>query len=198
MRAARQASSRSARAASPSASTAAASSAALTAPAAPIASVPTGTPAGICTIESRLSWPDSALDSTGTPNTGSVVNAAVMPGRCAAPPAPAMITLIARRPRALGEGDQPVGRAMRGDDARVVADAEFVERLGGAPHRRPVGLAAHDDRDGLGKGGHGRLPEGERLGIMRAAIKGRARGAQGGARPTPAPAKNRRPSRSGV
>ena len=37
--------------------------------------------------------PDSALDSTGTPNTGSVVIAAVMPGRCAAPPAPAMMTL---------------------------------------------------------------------------------------------------------
>ena len=30
---------------------------------------------------------------TGTPSTGSVVNDAVMPGRCAAPPAPAMITL---------------------------------------------------------------------------------------------------------
>ena len=37
--------------------------------------------------------PDSALDSTGTPNTGSAVIEAVMPGRCAAPPAPAMMTL---------------------------------------------------------------------------------------------------------
>ncbi len=64
----------------------------------PIASVPTGTPAGICTMESRLSWPASALVVTGTPSTGSVVRDAVMPGRCAAPPAPAMITL---RPRAL-------------------------------------------------------------------------------------------------
>ena len=36
---------------------------------------------------------DSAFDSTGTPKTGSGVMAAVMPGRCAAPPAPAMITL---------------------------------------------------------------------------------------------------------
>ena len=63
------------------------------APARPMASVPTGMPAGICTIESRLSWPESALDSTGTPNTGSGVIAAVMPGRWAAPPAPAMMTL---------------------------------------------------------------------------------------------------------
>src|SRR5262249_24315530 len=47
----RQASSRFASSPSASASTLAASSAALTAPARPIASVPTGTPGGICTIE---------------------------------------------------------------------------------------------------------------------------------------------------
>jgi hypothetical protein len=40
------------------------------APALPMASVPTGMPAGIWTIDSRLSWPDRALDSTGTPKTG--------------------------------------------------------------------------------------------------------------------------------
>jgi hypothetical protein len=72
---------------------AAASRAALTAPALPIASVPTGMPAGICTIDSRLSWPERALDSTGTPSTGRLVSDAAMPGRCAAPPAPAMMTL---------------------------------------------------------------------------------------------------------
>ena len=65
---------------------AAASSAALIAPARPIASVPTGTPAGICTIESSESTPLSAADSTGTPSTGRSVFAAVIPGRCAAPP----------------------------------------------------------------------------------------------------------------
>ena len=37
-------------------------------------------------------------DSIGTPNTGSGVIAAVMPGRCAAPPAPATMILKARRP----------------------------------------------------------------------------------------------------
>ena len=78
---------------------AAASSAAFTAPARPIASVPTGMPAGICTIESRLSMPLSAWHSTGTPSTGSGVQAAHMPGRCAAPPAPAMMT-FSPRPRA--------------------------------------------------------------------------------------------------
>src|SRR5690606_8418941 len=87
-----QASSRAASSVSDRASTAAASRAALMAPALPIASVPTGTPAGICTMERSESCPDSALDSTGTPKTGKGVNAAVMPGRCAAPPAPAMMT----------------------------------------------------------------------------------------------------------
>src|SRR3982751_1023955 len=47
-------------------------------------------------MDNKLSWPERALDSTGTPKTGSGVAAAIMPGRCAAPPAPATIT---RSPR---------------------------------------------------------------------------------------------------
>jgi hypothetical protein len=62
------------------------------APELPIASVPTGMPAGICTVESRESIPFSALDWMGTPSTGSSVRAALTPARWAAPPAPAMIT----------------------------------------------------------------------------------------------------------
>lgn len=65
----------------------------MTAPALPMARVPTGMPAGIWTIDSRLSLPLSALLSTGTPKTGRAVMAAVMPGRWAAPPAPAITTL---------------------------------------------------------------------------------------------------------
>ena len=79
---------------------AAASSAALIAPDLPIASVPTGTPAGIWTIDNRLSMPFSDLVSTGTPSTGRLVIDAAMPGRWAAPPAPATIT---RRPRSRAE-----------------------------------------------------------------------------------------------
>ena len=70
------------------------------APGRPIASAPTGTPAGICAIESSESIPFMACDSIGTPKTGRWVWAAVMPGRCAAPPAPAMIT---RSPRSAAE-----------------------------------------------------------------------------------------------
>src|SRR5690606_15979269 len=56
-------------------------SAAFFAPASPIASVPTGIPAGICTIERSESMPLSARLSIGTPSTGSVVCDAHMPGR---------------------------------------------------------------------------------------------------------------------
>ena len=70
---ARNARSRSRYAVVGSATIAAASSAAFTAPARPIASVPTGTPAGICTIDSSESIPFSACDSTGTPSTGRCV-----------------------------------------------------------------------------------------------------------------------------
>ena len=63
----------------------------------PTPTVATGMPSGICTIESRESMPSSCCRGTGTPITGRGVSDAVMPGRCAAPPAPAMIT---RSPRA--------------------------------------------------------------------------------------------------
>ena len=66
------------------------------APAWPIASVPTGTPAGICTIDASESMPLRWRDGIGTPSTGSSVFAAAMPGRCAAPPAPAMSTCSPR------------------------------------------------------------------------------------------------------
>src|SRR6202035_643877 len=59
----RQAASLAESAGSFSASTLAASKAALMAPGLPIASVPTGTPAGIWTMEYSESTPDSALDS---------------------------------------------------------------------------------------------------------------------------------------
>lgn len=44
-------------------------------------------PMRICTRESRLSSPSSVLPLTGNPMTGSGVMAAIMPGKCAAPPA---------------------------------------------------------------------------------------------------------------
>ena len=63
----------------------------------PIASVPTGTPPGICTIESRESSPLNALrPHREPPAPAGRYDAANIPGRCAAPPAPATITWIPR------------------------------------------------------------------------------------------------------
>ena len=72
----------------------AANKAAFIAPSSPIAKVPTGIPFGICTIDSKLSNPLSFLLSIGTPKTGTDVRAEIMPGKCAEPPAPAIITPI--------------------------------------------------------------------------------------------------------
>ena len=76
----------------------------------PMETVATGTPAGICTMDSNESMPSRYFSGTGTPMTGNGVTDASMPGRCAAPPAPAMMTRIPR-PAALGGvvGHQPAG-----------------------------------------------------------------------------------------
>ena len=68
----------------------------MVAPGLPIATVATGIPAGICTVDRRESIPFSEVEGMGTPITGRIVCAAITPARCAAPPAPAMITLIPR------------------------------------------------------------------------------------------------------
>jgi len=81
-------------AASARARIATAASAALAAPASPIASVGTGMPFGICTVESSESRPPRCFEGIGTPSTGSVVCAATTPARCAAPPAAAMMTFM--------------------------------------------------------------------------------------------------------
>ena len=62
----------------------------------PMATVATGTPRGIWTIDSNASRPFREVVDTGTPITGNGVYAASMPGRWAAPPAPAMSTFSPR------------------------------------------------------------------------------------------------------
>ena len=79
--------------------------------------------------------------------TGSGVHEAVMPGRCAAPPAPAMIT---RNPRATAVRrvlDHDVGRAVGRDDANLAGHAELVERVDRGLHDGQVGVAPHDHAD---------------------------------------------------
>ena len=77
--------------------------AALTAPAEPNATVATGIPDGICTVESKASSPSSAPLLTGTPITGRMVCAASTPARCAAPPA-AQVPTGGRKTYSLADG----------------------------------------------------------------------------------------------
>ncbi len=81
---------------SPTARICAASTPAFVAPGLPIETVATGTPGGICTVESSASSPLSADESIGTPMTGSVECAATTPARCAAAPAPTINTFTPR------------------------------------------------------------------------------------------------------
>jgi hypothetical protein len=61
------------------------------------ATVATGTPAGIWTMDNKESIPSMELeDRIGTPITGSAVSEATIPGKWAAPPAPAMMTFKPR------------------------------------------------------------------------------------------------------
>ena len=101
------------------------------APAAPIASVPTGTPYGICAMERSESTPLSARLWTGTPRTGRVVQAANMPGRCAAPPAPPITTA---KPRSLAR--QAYSRSRSG-----VRWAETTPNSVGTPKRSRTSTA---------------------------------------------------------
>ena len=111
-----------------------------------MATVATGTPGGICTMDSSESSPSKDLPKIGTPMTGKVVNAAVTPGRCAAPPAPQMIT-FSPRDRAGNVFFQAMRIAMRGNDFGFAGDAEFLQRIGGGFHGGPVGIAAHQNTD---------------------------------------------------
>ena len=137
------------------ASIATANSAALAAPALPMAKVATGMP--LRHLHDRVERIDALQvpARTGTPSTGTVVLAASMPGRWAAPPAPAMMARQAARRGALGIGEHLVGHAVRRDDARFVGDAELGENLGRGAQGFPVAAGAHHHADDRGGAAHG-------------------------------------------
>ena len=68
----------------------------MVAPGLPIDTVATGTPGGICTVDSNASSPFNADESIGTPMTGSDRVRRDDAARCAAAPAPTMNTLTPR------------------------------------------------------------------------------------------------------
>ena len=136
--------------------------------------------------------------STGTPSTGRRVIDAVMPGRWAAPPAPAMMTLRPLPFAPLGVAVEPLRRAMRRDDLGLVGDAELVEHVGRVLHRRPVRLAAHNDADeGLGRDHDCFECPGKLAGLEGWADDGKGKGVAVDRAPTPGPRVSDLPSTDG-
>ena len=122
------------------------------APARPMASVATGTPAGIWTMDRSESTPRSAFDSTGTPRTGSGVFAAVMPGRCAAPPAPAMITPRPRPAADSAYSNRKSGVRCAETTRDLVRHAQHLER------RAAWAIVSQSDREPMITPTRGRAP----------------------------------------
>ena len=123
----------------------AASRPALRAP--PIETVATGTPAGICTIDSSESMPSRYFSGTGTPMTGSGVTDASMPGQVRRSPGAGDEDAQPAPGGLLPVGDHLLGHPVGGDDVGLVGDAELLERLGRQLHDGPVAVAAHDEPD---------------------------------------------------
>ncbi len=121
-----------------------ASSPAFTAPDAPIATVATGTPFGICTMDSSESRPLSATLCTGTPMTGRIglrrdhsreMSRTARAGDDHFEPA------LDGRGRIFRLG---CGSPVRRHDFALVGDVKMLEDFVRVTHGVPVGLAAHD------------------------------------------------------
>ena len=132
------------------------------APGLPIASVATGTPPGICTIDSSESSPCSAraLHRHAEHRQHGVRrdHAGQMGGAAGAGDDHLQALGLGAR----GELGHPDRRAVRRDDLLQVGHAELVEHGRRVRHRVPVGLRSHDDGDE--RCGHvGGLGEAEQL-----------------------------------
>ncbi len=128
---------------------------ALAAPGLPMASVPTGTPLGICTMESSESMPMSCVAAIGTPSTGDQrfgrqharqMRRAAGSGNNHPQPA---------RPRRCRVLEEPVGGAMRTHDLGFMRNFKNSQYLHGRREhlivrsccpspRPPTGLFAHN------------------------------------------------------
>ena len=126
---------------------AAASRPALVAPALPMASVPTGMPAGIWTMESRLSCPLSACGFDRHAEHGQGGHRRHHARQVGGPAGAGHDHLEAAVAGALGIVHQALGRAVRGDDPHLVRNVQMFKHINGMAHGLPVRLAAHDDPD---------------------------------------------------
>ena len=128
---------------------------ALRAPIGPTATVATGIPGGICTIERSELNPASGVAASGTPITGSVVSEASTPGKVRGGAGTGDEHSQPASGRGQSIGTNHVAGAVRRHDADLPADPVAVEHLAAGVHHGQVGLAADDDADAHG-GRHAR------------------------------------------
>ena len=125
---------------------------ALIAPARPTASVPTGIPPGIWTIESELSQPERALLFNRNPQNRKRRfrgDHARQMGGSASARDDYLQTTIPRRSRIL---DHAIRGPVRRDNAAFVRDAKCVQGFGDVLHGGPIRLTSHDHPDLRGRG----------------------------------------------
>ena len=112
----------------------------------PMATVATGTPLGICTIDSSASMPSSGRRGDRHADDRQATSyAATTPGSAAAPPAAAISTATAR-----GSGRSPTPRCARGvrcaeATTTSLADLELLQNLHRSSIVLEIGIAAEHD-----------------------------------------------------
>ena len=124
-----------------------ASRAALAAPAAPMARVPTGTPLGICTMESSESMPCSAVAANGDAEHGEDGARGDHAGQMRGAAGSGDEDAEAAGGGGVGVAEHAVGGAVGGDDAGFVGDVELAQEVDRRAHDGVVVFAAHDDAD---------------------------------------------------
>ncbi len=117
------------------------------APDLPMATVATGMPRGICTIDSSESMPDSDARLHGHADDRQACLGGRHAGQMGGAAGPGDQDLEAALDSGAGVLEQQIGSAVSRYDPRLERDAELGQRLGGVRHRRPVRLGPHDDAD---------------------------------------------------
>ena len=119
------------------------------APGFPIARVPTGTPAGICTIENKEILPAKSRCFDWNSENRKSRHRGGHAWKVGGAAGSRDNDFKACRLGALGKIDKPVRRPVCRDDQGREAYPEFIEKGGGMAHRLPIRFAAHNNSDRL-------------------------------------------------
>ena len=121
----------------------------MVAPGLPIDTVATGTPGGICTVDSSASSPLSADESIGTPMTGSGRVRGDDAGEVRGGAGADDEHLDAAAGRLAHEPHHALGRAVRRRHRHLARNLELAQHVDGRLHDRRIGIGAHQDQNDI-------------------------------------------------